>query len=375
VIAEGLDTDPVQLTNEQLEQFCDTADGDVASAVDLKGCCKIKDVRCLLKLRNMLELNLAGCVGLIDKQGCVPGTYDTTTLVEMLKSHPCLTHLNIAQMELTDRGAKHILQTIRRFRCADGQQFTSNGWMTFRVETCKKCGERKEDHAHGGLTSVDISGNKLATQASGKILGDLLADNSALRELNLSGNAWTSPRRNKCDGAAFAQAIAGGLSSNKNTLVKLNILSNNISVQQALELIKIRASSPSLTTLCGLIGDEISLNLSSRRMSAGCVVLLTSEIKSSTSLNKLNLSKNAIATAAAGKALSSYLAENKSLTELDVSDNRVQRSYGPMSPAGSDGAHFVRALAAGLATNRHLLLLDISNNRLVGGKGTGDYTT
>jgi hypothetical protein len=89
--------------------------------------------------------------------------------------------------------------------------------------------------------------------------------------------------------AAIANAIKdmGAISS-------VNVLGNSIGVEQAQELIKILQTKEKLTTLCGFSGDETELNLSKKKLSAGCAVLVANEISDMGALKKLNLSDTEI---------------------------------------------------------------------------------
>jgi hypothetical protein len=168
VIADSVGVKSTELTDKKLAAFCDS---DLANcsqdqillaqsslvAIELRDCCKIADIRCLTRLDNMIELNLSGCTGLVDKQGCVPCSYDVTTLVDLILAHSSLTRLDASHMGLTDRGSKRILQAIWQLRCADGQQFAGRGWMSFHAEVCKNCVRVKDEHMNGTLTAVDLS--------------------------------------------------------------------------------------------------------------------------------------------------------------------------------------------------------------------------
>jgi hypothetical protein len=76
-------------------------------------------------------------------------------------------------------------------------------------------------------------------------------------------------------------------------------------------------------------------------------------------LSVLSLKKNRLCTKGAGKALAQALAENTTLRELDVSDNR--------SPIGDnsarDGPGFALELAVGSRDNGTLAKLDMSSNK------------
>jgi hypothetical protein len=74
----------------------------------------------------------------------------------------------------------------------------------------------------GALTSLDMSDNVLGCEEAGQALGDMLATNSTLQQLNLSNNFITSGSATK-----FAQALSIGLRDNR-ALLFLDISDNNI---------------------------------------------------------------------------------------------------------------------------------------------------
>ena len=77
----------------------------------------------------------------------------------------------------------------------------------------------------------------MATKEAGKALGEALAANSVLKELDVSNSTWTE-RVNyqhvlKGDGPGFAMGLAAGVSANR-ALTSLN-MSNNQLVQRVLK--------------------------------------------------------------------------------------------------------------------------------------------
>jgi hypothetical protein len=84
---------------------------------------------------------------------------------------------------------------------------------------------------NGALTKLTLKDNRLATAEAGKILSDMLAANTVLKELDVSSNCWDLKRRGGGqaggDGPEFAKEISKGLSDN-GTLTSLDISSNNL---------------------------------------------------------------------------------------------------------------------------------------------------
>ena len=76
-------------------------------------------------------------------------------------------------------------------------------------------------------------------------------------------------------------------------MTQLNILSNDIGIEHAEALIQILgAEDNNLVTLCGLSGDETSIDFSSRCLTDSCMVLIANEIKNNKQLMTLDLSYN-----------------------------------------------------------------------------------
>jgi hypothetical protein len=83
------------------------------------------------------------------------------------------------------------------------------------------------------LSTLNLSKCWLQGTECGKVIGDMLAANASLKELDLSG--W-GPRNGASSDAAFFQALAPGLGSN-GSLTKLDISNNNIEQGQTLQQI------------------------------------------------------------------------------------------------------------------------------------------
>ena len=71
------------------------------------------------------------------------------------------------------------------------------------------------------------------------------------------------------------------------SLSSANLLGNNIGVEQAQELVKIKEAKRGFKTLCGFTMDETEVDLSKKGLSAGCAVLLASEIPDMGALSSL----------------------------------------------------------------------------------------
>jgi hypothetical protein len=143
----------------------------------------------------------------------------------------------------------------------------------------------------GALTRLDISKNQLFNHdgtAAGKVLSDMLAVNSTIQELAVSGNAQFSNSRG---GPSFAQALSVGISDN-GAILSMNLLNNKIGVDQAKALASILKEHPTLKSLCGNSGEETELDMSGKGMVAGDAIMLVPEIVDNRALTSLNLSSN-----------------------------------------------------------------------------------
>jgi hypothetical protein len=103
-----------------------------------------------------------------------------------------------------------------------------------------------------------------------------------LTELDVSG---------KNLGTEGALVVAEYLDGN-GALSSVNVLSNVIPVEQAQELVQIMRSKDTLTTLCGLTGEETELDFSNGILGAGDAVLIANDISDMGAISSLNLSSN-----------------------------------------------------------------------------------
>jgi hypothetical protein len=79
----------------------------------------------------------------------------------------------------------------------------------------------------GALATLVLKDNKLLTPEAGKVLSDMLAANTVLKELDVSGNNWAEHGLMKGDGPGFAKELAVGISGN-GALSSLNLSLNDI---------------------------------------------------------------------------------------------------------------------------------------------------
>jgi hypothetical protein len=188
---------------------------------------------------------------------------------------------------------------------------------------------------------LSLKDNKLGTKEAGEVLGNMLKGNSVLKELDLSKNSVHVFQGG--DAPGFAQGISKGLAGNgamtalnisSNSIVSdsymkaprkgikvgelidgkpvsgeedsdgyikvlqldgikaiagaipdmrailsVNLLKNAIPVEQAQALVKIMQSKKKLITLCGLSGNEATLDFSNQGLGSGDAVLIANDIR------------------------------------------------------------------------------------------------
>jgi hypothetical protein len=74
----------------------------------------------------------------------------------------------------------------------------------------------------------------------------------------------------------------------------VNLLKNSIAVEQAQELVKIMQSKEKLNTLCGLSGNEATLDFSAQGLRPGDAVLIANDISNMRVLTSLDVSNNSL---------------------------------------------------------------------------------
>jgi hypothetical protein len=143
----------------------------------------------------------------------------------------------------------------------------------------------------------------------------------------------------------------------------VNLLKNAIPVEQAQELVKIMQSKEKLITLCGLSGNEATLDFSAQGLGPGDAVLIANDISDMRALTSLHVGKNnipekelreiiAIAMRMDSmKILCEIPFKDKTITELDVSGKKL----------GTEGALVVAEYLDGneAISSANLLLNDI----------------
>jgi Ran GTPase-activating protein (RanGAP) involved in mRNA processing and transport len=83
------------------------------------------------------------------------------------------------------------------------------------------------------LLVLSLRGNSLATKEGGKALAQALANNSTLKELDVSSNTWQDRYGDlQGDGPGFAQELAVGIKDN-GAMTSLNLASNGLGAEGA----------------------------------------------------------------------------------------------------------------------------------------------
>jgi Ran GTPase-activating protein (RanGAP) involved in mRNA processing and transport len=192
---------------------------------------------------------------------------------------------------------------------------------------------------NGTLTKVSLCGNRIKGEDAGKTFGDMLRLNTALKNLDLS--------RNKID-AAFCAEMVGGLEVNRG-LLSLNLMGNSVGDGASQSLVSAFQAHDTLISLCGNRGGETELLILG--VSGAEAAMLCSEISTNRFLLKLTIHDNRIHGSAGGKVLGDMLAVNKVLKELDLSK-------------GTLDADFALNFSVGLQENSTLTVLSLAYNTL-----------
>jgi hypothetical protein len=128
------------------------------------------------------------------------------------------------------------------------------------------------------------------------------------KDSHYNGTKWITPEpailevgmttldlSNKALGTGGAIIISAWLTHKDNgTISSVNLLKNVIPVEQAQELVQIMQSKEKLITLCGLSGNEATLDFSNQGLGPGDAVLIANDISDMGALTSLNLSSNCL---------------------------------------------------------------------------------
>ena len=245
--------------------------------------------------------------------------------------------------------------------------------------------------ANGSLVKLSLRANMICGSEAGKALGDALAANTVLKELDLSrqGDRWGE---GKLD-AAFATEFAVGLGTN-GVLEKLRFAENDTSGRAGGEVIAgilrrdtglrefdvsgncrgVKTGVPFATAVAGGLGANralAKLSMGGNRFCAEGTMRLAAALKGNSVLTELDISLCNITYSYADKklgtlagviAVSNTIRTMGALVAVNVSSNRF----------GAEGA---RTLANALSQNSVLTDLNVANNRMIwNGQGERDMS-
>ena len=228
--------------------------------------------------------------------------------------------------------------------------------------------------ANGALVKLLLGANGFKGFEAGKALGDAIAVNTVLKELDISGG-WRDSE--KCD-TAFAKGFSPGLGTN-GAIVKFDISNNDICAEGGKALAegalfltrskqKVPASAFESIPPSGkrkgktatFEGKEVRIT---KAFKTDTVNIEWDEPKAKGALTKLDASHNSMfgyRDKSGIQAWANALKTNSSLLELNLAKN------------GMDGDD-AKIFAVGVSANRALTLLNISNSKLTWGKYTNAY--
>jgi hypothetical protein len=139
------------------------------------------------------------------------------------------------------------------------------------------------------MTVLNLASNGFKGAEAGKALGDALAANTVLKELDISGGKY---RYQQCD-VEFVQAFSVGFRDN-GALSVANVMGNKIGKEQLAKLQEIMRAKPSLVSLCGIAYGATEADLSGLGMDADDAIILASELPDKGAMTHLNISNNSI---------------------------------------------------------------------------------
>ncbi len=196
---------------------------------------------------------------------------------------------------------------------------------------------------------LDISRNSIGA-AGARAVADALNGNKGLTELNLADNRL---------GAEGVQHFLGAFQSMEESLVKFDISSNRFGAEGAKSLASVLEHNSVLRDL-NVADNRMAWNARGVRDMSG-VISFANTIKTMQELVRLVIKNNCLTNREGGEALASMLTINKSLRELNVSDN--WKNTGWKGLGDSSSTEFAEELAAGL-NKSGLSSLDLDRNSL-----------
>jgi hypothetical protein len=152
---------------------------------------------------------------------------------------------------------------------------------------------------NGAISSVNLLKNAIPVEQAQELVKIMRSKEKLVTLCGLSRNEGTLDFSNQELGPGDAVLIANDI-SDMGAISSVNLLMNAIPIKQAQELVKIMQSKEKLTTLCGLSGNEATLDFSNQGLGPGDAVLIANDISDMGALSSLNLSSNNLAYSADG---------------------------------------------------------------------------
>jgi Ran GTPase-activating protein (RanGAP) involved in mRNA processing and transport len=212
------------------------------------------------------------------------------------------------------------------------------------------------------MTSLDVSNNQFGAEGT-KLLATALKGNQVMTELNIASNMLTLNASGTASGDMSGVIALADAIPDMGALTKFDTSDNALRAEGTIALAAALKGNQTVTAL-NISSNRITSDGQSLGHMAG-VTALTNTISDMGALLILNMSKNDMKGAEAGKALGDALATNTVLKELDLS-GQPEKSRDSARP-NMDVA-FVKAIAPGLSDNRAMTSLNLSDNKL-GPKG------
>jgi Ran GTPase-activating protein (RanGAP) involved in mRNA processing and transport len=406
IVAERAQIKPQEVTNEILAELCNAEQPGVLSLAD---CRKIADISCLVQQSQVRVLILSGCAG-------ISGEQVSACIIAM----GGLEILDVSSCRFGEKGAKHIANTLQSSdtRALISLNLRKNG---LGVEGAKIIAAVLPGCT--ALTQLDVSSNTLVGKTWNSInsaydyessgiqaLADALPKCQALSSLNLADDnlgalfppeGWIvddddgifyGPNDEEQEDPPPGSSPAGIIAvfnaiKDMRALSVLNLASNNLGAlvlpegwtknygevdgkygnvfthADGTKQMEHPGKPEGIIALANAIpnmGAMTSLNLASNSLGVEGAKIIAAFLPKCTALMSLNMSKNGIKGAEAGKALGDALAGNTVLKELDLSGEYCY----PNMDIG-----FVKAFTPGLSDNVALTSLNLSSNYLTGDDG------
>ena len=212
------------------------------------------------------------------------------SLLTLLPDLPCCTQLNLSRNQIGAEGAKPL---------ADALRVCPSSLTSLNLASNNIGGETGYVKATEVQGSSFEKGNTVIYKGQEMIISMGKDSDGEIKMIDLSG----------------IKAIADALRANA-SVTSVNVLSNQLDVDSADLLLKVKAEKPNLRTLCGLTHEETELNLWNRSLGPGDAKLLAAEILVMASLTQLDVGMNSLGEQ--GKAVLRNAVEGRSGFELKL---------------------------------------------------------